>query len=255
MGVLRLLVVCLLGGLLLPMSVAQPAPAQRSVPDYESRTSLEEKRSDLERRLSDLDRGSDERARVQEQLAQVRRRLTEGDFRPGDAVEIRVPQSDTLSGVFQVDAGPLLRVPTIGEIDLGGVLYSEADSVIREEMRRYVRSERIDVRPLKRVAVLGAVGDPGYYDVAPSVTISDLLMRAGGPTQGSDLEKLELRRDGRTIASAEKGLRESSTLAELGVERGDQVRIPQQSQGTSFGTIMSVIGAVSTVAFAATRIF
>ncbi len=257
MRVARLLTTCLLGAAMLPVVAAQPASAQArgAGSSYETRTELQQELRDLEERLAELEEGSDRRDSVQQQITRMDRRLEQGDFRTGDAVEIRVPRSDTLSGVFQVEPGPRLRVPTIGEIDLDGVLYAEADSVIGEHLRRYVRAERMEVRPLKRVAVLGAVGDPGYYDVPPSITVSDLLMRAGGPTQSSELEKLELRRDGRTLASADKGLRESATLAELGVERGDQVRVPQQSGGTSFGTIMSVVGAVSTLTFAATRIF
>lgn len=253
----RILTACLAGGLLLPLVAAPPATAQAqgAGPAYETRAELEQKREKLEERLVELERGSDRRDSVQQELTRVDRRLEQGDFRPGDAVEIRVPRSDTLSGVFQVDAGPRLRVPTIGSIDLHGVLYAEADSVIGARLSQYVRAERIDVRPLKRVAVLGAVGDPGYYDVPPSMTVSDLLMEAGGPTQSSDLEKIELRRDGRTLASAPKGLRESATLAELGVERGDQIRVPERSGGTSFGAIMSVVGAISGLAFAATRIF
>lgn len=257
MRAVRAFTACLLGGLLLPLFAAQPAPAQArgAGAAYETRAELEQKRQDLQERLADLDRGSDRRASVQEQLSRVRRRLDQGDFQVGDAVEIRVPRSDTLSGVFQVDGDAQLRVPTVGAIDLHGVLYAEADSVIGEHLRRYVRADRIDVRPLKRVAVLGSVGNPGFYDVPPSMTVSDLLMEAGGPTQSSDLDKVELRRDGRTLASAGEGLRESATLAELGVERGDQVRVPQQSGGTSFGAIMSVVGAISGLAFAATRIF
>lgn len=256
MRLLRIFVACLAGGVLLTASPqAVEAQARGSEAEYETRAELERERADLEQRVEETERDSEEGARVREELSRVRERLEEGDFRTGDAVEIRIPGSDTLSGVFQVDARSQLRVPAIGEIDLSGVLYSEADSVIGRELRRYVRSERIDVRPLKRVAVLGSVGDPGFYDVPPSITLSDLLMQAGGPTQNSDLESLELRRDGRTLASAEEGLRESSTLAELGVERGDQLRVPEESGGTPIRTYLSIFGAVSTVVYAATRIF
>lgn len=253
----RLLTACLVGAVFLPLFAVQPGSAQArgAGATYETRAELEQTRQELEERLSELESGSDEHARVRERLDRVRRRLERGDFRPGDAVEIRVPRSDTLSGVFRVDPGPRLRVPTIGEIDLDRVLYSEADSVIGERLRRYVRSDRIEIRPLKRVAVLGAVGDPGYYDVSPSLTVSDLLMEAGGPTQSSDLDGIEIRREGETLASANDGLRESATLAELGVERGDQIRVPERTGGTSFGAIMSVVGAISGLAFAATRIF
>lgn len=246
---------CLLAGLSLSLLAAPSLEGQaRSGDDpYETRQELRERQRDLEERVAGAD--SDRRQALQRQLQQVRRRLEQGDFRPGDAVEIRVPGSDTLSGVFQIESGARLRMPVIGDVDLGGVLYAEADSVLQSELSRYVRADRIEVRPLKRVAVLGAVGDPGFYDVPPSITISDLLMRAGGPVQSSDLDGLVIRRDGQQLASVQGGLRESATLAELGVERGDQVQVPEESQGAGLGTVLSVVGALSTLTFAATRIF
>ena len=240
--------------LLLPVAVAGPVEGQAGTaePVYETRAELLERERTLESRLT----SAPDADRVRVELQRVRRRLEEGDFRPGDAVEIRVPGSDTLSGVFQVESDARLRLPVIGDVDLSGVLYAEADSVLRSELSRYVRAERIDVRPLKRVAVLGAIGNPGYYDVPPSMTLSDLLMKAGGPLQGSDLDKLEIRRDGERVASAEDGgLRESATLVELGVRRGDQIRVPAASRGGSFTTVLAVLGTVSSVVWATTRIF
>lgn len=253
----KYLAACLLLGAMLPLGAVSPLEAQARGGEsaYESRADLRQQEEDLQERIARIEDDSDFRKRLQQDLARVRRRLREGDFRPGDAVQIRVPGSDTLSGVFQVETDGRLRVPVIGDVDLSGVLYAEADSVLREELSRYVRSDRIEVRPLKRVAVLGAVGDPGYYDVAPSITISDLLMRAGGPTQESDLDELSIQRDGQQVASVAGGLRESATLAELGVERGDQVRVPATGGGSSLGVVLSVIGGVTSVAWAVSRIF
>lgn len=233
--------------------------AQRSGQQaFESRAELQERADDLEVQLEGGEVSSDERRRLERELERIRTRLENGDFRPGDMVQVRVPGADTLSGSFQVGPERGLRIPTIRRIDLAGVLYAEADSVVAEQLRRYVRTSggEIDVRPLQRVAVVGGVDNPGYYDVAPSSTVSDVLMRAGGATQTSELDKLELRRDGQTLARAEDGeLRESMTLAELGVERGDQIMVPQSGGGGSLGTILTVIGAISSLTFAATRIF
>lgn len=247
----------LLGGLV----VAAPAEleAQRAGQQaFETRAELQERAEDIEVQLGGGDVSSDEERRLERELQRIRTRLEQGDFRPGDMVQVRVPGSDTLSGTFQVGPERGLRMSPVGRIGLEGVLYAEADSVVAAELRRFVRTDRgeIDVQPLQRVAVVGGVGSPGYYDVAPSATVSDVLMRAGGATQTSELDKIQIRRDGRTLAKAEEGeLRESMTLAELGVERGDQIFVPQSGGGTGFGTIMSVVGAISTLTFAATRIF
>ena len=256
MRTLPRLALSLLGGLLLSLAAAPTNGASaQGASAYETRAELRQEARELEGRIEGIDGGSDFRQYLRDRLQRIRRRLERGDFQPGDAVEVRVPGSDTLSGVFQVDTGARLRMPVIGDVDLTGVLYAEADSVLGEELSRYVRSDRIRVRPLKRVAVLGAVGSPGYYDVPPSITISDLLMRAGGPTQSSDLDDLEIRRDGEQIMRSGGGLRESATLADLGVERGDQIQVPSTGTGTGFGTVMTVIGAVTSLTWAATRIF
>lgn len=234
----------------LAQTPALAGQARGGEPAFETRAELQARAQQLEARIADS--GGE---RLRDELRQVRRRLEEGDFRPGDAVEIRVPGSDTLSGVFQVEAGGRLPLPVIGHVDMSGVLYAEADSVLRAELERYVRTDRIDVRTLKRVAVLGAVGNPGFYDVSPSITVSDLLMQAGGPIQSSDLDELEIRRDGKRIASTEEGLRESATLAELGIQRGDQVRVPERSGGSGFSTVMAVLGTVTSLTWIAWRVF
>lgn len=256
MRTLPRLALSLLGGLLLSLAAAPTNGASaQGASAYETRAELRQEARELEGRIEGIDEGSDFRQYLRDRLQRIRRRLERGDFQPGDAVEVRVPGSDTLSGVFQVETGARLRMPVIGDVDLAGVLYAEADSVLGQELSRYVRSDRIRVRPLKRVAVLGSVNSPGYYDVPPSITISDLLMRAGGPTQSSDLDELEVRREGQQIYRAQGSLRESATLAQLGLERGDQVQVPAKGTGTSLTTVLSVIGALSTVTFAATRIF
>lgn len=250
---IRTLTASLIGCVLLSLAQAPAAAGQTGAiePAFDTRAQLRTRAEQLEARIART--GADG---LREELRQVRRRLEEGDFRPGDAVEIRVPGSDTLSGVFQVEAGGRLALPVIGDVDMSGVLYAEADSVLRVELGRYVRTDRIDVRTLKRVAVVGAVGSPGYYDVTPSITVSDLLMKAGGPIQSSDLDKVEIRRDGQRVASADEGLRESATLAELGVQRGDQIRVPERSgSGSAFGTVMTVLGTATSLAWIAWRVF
>lgn len=251
-----LAVVLLLGGLAL--WTGELAAQASGASPFETRTELQDRAEQVESRLASGEVTSDERRRLERELERVRQRLEEGDFRPGDMVQIRVPASDTLSGTFQVGPERFLRVPTIGRIDLRGLLYAEADSGLTRELGRYIRrsGQRIDVRPLQRVAVVGGVSDPGYYDVPPASTVSDVLMRAGGVTQRSELDKIQIRRDGNTMARAERGeLRESMTLAELGVERGDQLFVPQREDGSRLGTLLSVVGALSTLTFAATRIF
>ena len=238
-------------------STAVQAPQRVATsPVFDSRDELRDRRQRLEAQLSAAGLASQARDSLQRRLARVERRLSRGDFTPGNIVEIRVPGYDTISGRFQVTPERSLEVPTLEPLDLSGVLFAEADSVIGGWLRQYVRADRIRIRVLQRVAVLGQVGDPGFYDLSPATPLSVAVMAAGGPTQNSALDEIEIRRDGRTIASAkERPIDESASLEELGLERGDQIFVPAESAGFGVGSVISVIGAIGTLSFALTRIF
>lgn len=223
---------------------------------FDTRTELEERLELLERRLAGVESGSETRDSLQPELVRLERRLRRGDFQPGNIVEIRVPGYDSLSGRFPVGPERELALPRMGTLDLSGVLYAEADSVIGGWLRQYVRADRVRIRPLQRVAVLGEVRSPGFYDLSPATPLSEAVMAAGGPTSSSDLDELEVRRSGRTVLSAdEHPLDESASLEELGVERGDQIFVPRESAGFGFSTVVGAIGALGTVSFAISRIF
>lgn len=236
-------------------STAAPAAHVIQQSPYDTRAELQETARQLEGRLETMGADSEDARRIRQRLQRVHERLDEGDFSAGDMVAVRVQGADQLSGTFRVDEGRSLRIPTLGTVDLSGVLYAEADSVVRTFLSEYVKTDRIQVRPLMRVAVLGAVSSPGFYDLSPSATLSDALMEAGGPTSGSNLEEMRLRRDGRTVLRAsEGGLPESASLAELAIERGDQLYVPERG-GSALSTVLSVVGAIGSMGFLITQIF
>lgn len=232
------------------------ARASSTSPVFDTRAELERRRERLESELSAVEAGSGARDSLRRRLTRVERRLRVGDFQPGNIVEIRVPRYDTLSGRFQVTPERSVEVPTIGTLDLEGVLFAEADSVIGGWLRQYVRAENVRIRVLQRIAVLGEVQSPGFYDLSPATPLSEAVMAAGGPTQQSDLDEVEIRRQGRTLANAEgRPLDEATSLEELGLERGDQIYVPRRSQGFGFSSVVGVIGAIGTLSFAISRIF
>lgn len=185
----------------------------------------------------------------------VRQRLRTGDFRTGDVVQLHVRNDSSLTGTFPVNRERQLELPTLPAVDLSGVLYSEVEPALSEALARYIREPNVRARALWRVAVVGGVAQPGYYDLSPSTTLSDAMMRAGGPVQRAKLDEIQFRRGGEDILEGRERPVETLTLAELGAQRGDQLFVPQAGQS---GTAMAVLGAVSGLAGAAwaiTRIF
>lgn len=192
---------------------------------------------------------------VMARMETVRQRLETGDFRTGDVVEMRVRNDTSLTGTFPVNRERQLELPMLPPVDLAGVLYSEVESALREKLGQYIKEPHVRARALWRVAVVGGVGSPGYYDLSPSTTLSDALMRAGGPSQQAKLDDLEFRRGGQNILEDRERPVETLTLAELGAQRGDQLYVPARGQSGSVMGIMGVLSGLSGVAWAVSRVF
>ena len=182
----------------------------------------------------------------------ARNRLTEGDFRPGDRVDI-VTQGDTgLSKTFNVwpDLSLHLPSPTTGSLLLRGTLRSELQDKVSAYINRFVRNADVRARPLIRIAIQGEVQHPGYYTVPVDGDLSDALMAAGGTTPNANFAKAQVQRNGHTIL--EKGAMQQAmatglSLDDNGIQDGDQLNIPKKPTGV-FTDNLRLFGILVTTA-------
>jgi len=179
----------------------------------------------------------------------LRSRLRDGDFHPGDRITLWVNGEPTLSNTFTVRAENVLVIPTLREISLRGVLRSELRDVLLREIRRFIKDPEIQVTTLVNIAVLGAVGRPGFYAVPPDAPITDVLMTAGGPAGNADFGRSRVIRGGADFADAgnvRRFLEANRTLDEIGVQSGDQIVIGERTH--RWQNVSAVLGAASLLA-------
>lgn len=240
------------------VATAAGAAGQQTIAYDATREQLQQRLDSLESAIpSDAESSSEgEAGRLLRQAQRIQSRLENGDMRGGDMVRVRVGSDSILSGTYRVTDGRTIEVPTVGQVDVSGLLYSEVAESVREALGSVVRTPRIEVQPLIRVAVLGQVGSPGYYDLSPTATVSDALMQAGGPTQSAEVQKTRIRRPEQEESGEGTRVRSLTgrSLADLGVTRGDEVFVPSSGGGLSFGTVSAVLGVVSSVVLIVTRI-
>ena len=180
------------------------------------------------------------------QLETVEERLEMGDFRRGDVVLLTVEDEPRWTDTFTVRPNQTIELPDIDPVSLQGALYSEGADRIREYLSEYIRDPRIIMETTKRVAVLGDVGRPGFYDVPGPELLSAAIMDAGGPGQNARMDKVELRRGGQAIARLPSDYVQSLTLDELGVESGDEIFVPSLEQSNLFlRNVALVLGVVA----------
>jgi hypothetical protein len=197
----------------------------------------------------------DDRRDLQNQISGLAYRLQQGDIWPGDIVDLSVSGEAKWVGMFTVTPNRELELDDIDPLSMEGVLYSEAEESVSLQLARYLREPRVRVQVLKRIGVLGAVGNPGFYEVPGSSLMSDVIMTAGGPDPRADVDKVELRRLGYRLETGRPNMVwQSLSLDQLGVRSGDEMFVPNQK--TPFFTwLMGALGVGLSLLFLWTRIF
>lgn len=196
-------------------------------------------RADLEAALREAEPGSDV-ARV------LQARLEEGDLRAGDRIVLMVEGEEALTDTFQVRPGQVLTLPQIPDpISVRGVLRSELDRHMTKEIARYIREPRVEALALMRVAVTGAVNQPGYYNVPAEMPLADVVMTAGGPAGDAALDKTSIKRGGQPLYERDvvkQALARGESLDQMSVNSGDEIVV---GRGGGLARVLPYIGALT----------
>lgn len=186
----------------------------------------------------------------------VRQRLEEGDLRIGDRVALTVDNHAELSDTFNVVAGREIVLPGIGPIPLAGVLRSELQEHLAEQIGRFIRQPVIRARSLVRLEIMGAVGRAGFYTMPSDILLSDALMLAGGP-QDAALDRMSIERGDEVIWGSERlreAIVEGRTLDQLSLRAGDTIHVPEQRNRLELlRNVFVVLSAVGSVLLIAER--
>ena len=179
----------------------------------------------------------------------IRQRLRDGDFQVGDRVVVTITSDIVRRDTAVVRYGPALELPGPIVVSLAGVLRSEVKGRVSTEVLKYVKASAVDVVPLVRLGVLGAVARPGYFAFPSDMPLSDVLMGAGGPAANADVGRSVIRRGAKEIRSASDtrtAFASGLTLDQLGLNPGDEIFVGSR-RDVSPAAIAAVSGAIASV--------
>ncbi len=184
--------------------------------------------------------------------AAVAARGDTASLRPGDVLRLRIWREPDLSGDFAVDETGQAVLPRLGATLVSGTPADQLKQRLTLEYRKYLNNASIEVIPLRRISILGAVRNPGMYPVDPSITLGEAPNVAGGALPDSRRNLLEIKRNGVT---RQVNLRQQPSLAALPLSSGDQVYVPEKSWFSKNATwvIGTAIGVAGTTALILTR--
>ncbi|MEX0979749.1 MAG: polysaccharide biosynthesis/export family protein [Gemmatimonadota bacterium] len=228
-----------------------------------STVGLQMTRAELEDLLGRLDALGDDasveaavRQRAQRDADLVRDRLRDGDFSVGDRVILEVRGEEEISDTLVVRSGQRIVVPVLGELSVAGVLRSELEEYLTDELGQFLVNPVVRAHSLIRISLVGEVNSPGFYAVPPDLILDDLLMLAGGPTRTAGLRKLRVERGSERIwegENLEAAVIEGRTLDQLNLKAGDRVVVPEETRRDWWRIASFIVGPAVTILVIATR--
>ena len=172
-----------------------------------------------------------EKEKAMEAIEAIQARLTQGDFRPGDQIVFFVEGEDLFPDTLVVERGPSVLIPNVGDVSLEGILRSELQEHLEEELSRFIRDPTVRAFPTIRLTMDGSIGQPGFYTFPATLPIGDAIMLAGGPTGEARMSAIKIRREGKILYGGDeiqRAIAQGETFDQLGLRPGDEINVPEK---------------------------
>jgi protein involved in polysaccharide export with SLBB domain len=106
----------------------------------------------------------------------------------------------------------------------------------------------VHAEALTRIAVLGAVGRPGYYALPADILLGDAIMAAGGPSPNADVTRTIVRRGKSEVLSkgqVQAAIRDGRTLDRMDLRAGDEIVVAEKKQRNVMNMVYAATGVLS----------
>jgi len=156
------------------------------------------------------------------------------DYLIGPDDELKVLTWGLIEATYSltVDREGMINLPKIGRMPVGGLTFGEAKELIRSKVEAMTGVQSaVSMGSLRsiHVMVLGEVKAPGLYTISALATVANALLTSGGPTPLGSLRKVQLKRQGKTIATMDlyDFLLKGDTSSDGRLVSGDVIFVPQ----------------------------
>ncbi len=103
---------------------------------------------------------------------------------PEDLLEIDAYNIDELKKTVRVNSIGEINLPLVGVLNVIGLTTSETEKLIAEKLDKYIEETVVTVfikeYKSQKITVVGAVKNPGIFNVTGQQTLIDMLMMSGG---------------------------------------------------------------------------
>lgn len=145
---------------------------------------------------------------------------------PGDRIALKVFQERELNDTITVQQSGAAILPLLGSVPVQGRRAAVLQDSLRGAYARFLRNPAVEITILRRIGVQGEVRRPDLYLIDETMTLRDVIAKAGGVSDSGDPKKISVVRDGRRIRFSNAG--GNLFLAEQ-LRSGDQVFVGRRN--------------------------
>ncbi len=122
----------------------------------------------------------------------------------GDQLLIRLWGSTSAEATVSIDRQGIISFPKLGTLKLAGVKAGQIDAVVKAFFSKFYKDIEVSVSlgRLRKITifVVGQARNPGSYSLTSQSTLTSALFASGGPNASGSLRRLQLKRQGQTVA-------------------------------------------------------
>jgi protein involved in polysaccharide export with SLBB domain len=178
-------------------------------------------------------------------------------LRPGDSVFLSLPGESSLNQTLQIRRNGKILLPEVGEVSLGGLTIPQAGKLVRQQLQGMIHDLAQFELVLKKrqlmISVMGHVKAPGLVVLRDGANIEEAIWAVQGILPDAQLDKLQLRRQGKVLPVNYHSYLDSGDLSMLpALQSLDTLFIPRKSadQQASWLTVkpdqvVKIIGEVN----------
>ena len=168
---------------------------------------------------------------------------------PGDEVKVRVYREPELSGQYVVNGKGEVFIPGLGRIAAAGMTADSLSAHITAGYTRRIIDAIVDVGLIRSLPVLGEVQSPGVYQAEPTMSVQQIVAKAGG-IRGTSIQTptilLQKGRDGTRYSLAA-----DVRLDRVALDEGDAIVVVDPSFLQRWGPRLQVmnyfVGTISII--------
>jgi protein involved in polysaccharide export with SLBB domain len=166
----------------------------------------------------------------------------------GDQLLIRVWGSTSSEATVTIDRQGSISFPKLGTLRLAGVKAGQMDAVVKAFFSKFYKDIEVSVSlgKLRKITVfvVGQARNPGSYSLTGQSTLTSALFASGGPNASGSLRRLQLKRQGQTVAEFDlyNFLGNGDKSSDVKLQDGDVLFYPKAAG------YMALIGKLNTQA-------